>query len=134
VICVPDTSVVVPALVDGGVTGDIARNALSFGDLLIAPALLDIEVAHVLRKRVRSGKLAEELARAALDDLADLPIRRVDVVPLLRRMWELRDNVTAYDAAYVALAERLDAALITADVALAGASGVRCRVRLTTGS
>jgi predicted nucleic acid-binding protein len=131
-ICVPDTSVVVPAMVDGGITGEIARNALSLGDDLVAPALLDIEVTHVLRRRVQAGKLAEGLARAALADLAELPIERLDVLPLLSRMWELRDNVTAYDAAYVALAEVFDAALITADAALAHAAGPKCRFRLTT--
>jgi predicted nucleic acid-binding protein len=128
--CVPDTSVVVPALLDGGVAGEVARTALSFGDVLVAPALLDIEVAHVLRGRVRGGKLDPELAGAALTDLARLPIQRFDAVPLLGRIWELRDNVTAYDATYVALAELFDAALITADSALVGAGGPRCRFRL----
>jgi predicted nucleic acid-binding protein len=132
VICVPDTSVLVPALVDGGPAGDIARTELNFGDVLIAPALLDIEIAHVLRARVHRGKLAADQARAALVDVALLPIQRFEATPLLQRMWELRDNVTAYDAAYVALAELFDAAIITADRALASAAGPRCRFRVVT--
>jgi len=130
VICVPDTSVLVPALVDGGPAGEIARTELSLGDDFIAPALLDIEVTHVLRARVHRGKLDAQVARLALADLAMLPIRRLDSVPLLQRMWELRENVTAYDAAYVALAEVFDASVITADEALAKAPGARCRFRL----
>ncbi len=66
----------------------------------------------------------------ALTDLADLPMARVSHRPLLRRCWELRDNLTVYDAAYVALAESLDATLVTADARLARAPGVRCAVEL----
>jgi predicted nucleic acid-binding protein len=131
-ICVLDTSVVVPALVDSGPAGAVARAALSGYRELIAPALLDTEVAHVLRGRVRGGKLPEELARAALTDLAVLPVERFHAFPLLGRIWELRDNVTAYDATYVALAELFDAELVTADAALAAAAGPRCLFRVLT--
>lgn len=68
----------------------------------------------------------------ALRHLAGFPIQRMPLAPLLQRIWELRDNVTAYDAAYVALAERLDGALITCDAKLVGASGPRCRFELIT--
>jgi len=66
----------------------------------------------------------------ALEDLAALPLRRVPHLPLLGRVWELRDNLTAYDAAYVALAEALDALLLTADGAMGKVSGVRCEVEV----
>jgi predicted nucleic acid-binding protein len=131
VIVVADASVVVPALVDGGSSGDAARAALSATDLL-APALLDVEVVHVLRGRVRAGKLVAALASHALDRLAELPIERYDAVPLLSRMWELRDNLTAYDASYVALAEVFEATLVTADLRQVEASGPRCAFRHVT--
>lgn len=124
---VVDTSVVLPALVDGGRAGDMARSALEVApEPLIAPALLDTEVAHALRGRVRGGKLDESLAAAALVDLAELPIERFEAVPLLGRIWELRHNLTAYDATYVALAEVFGATLITADEKLVKADGPRC--------
>jgi predicted nucleic acid-binding protein len=126
---VADTSVVLPALVDGGSSGDRARVSLS-GDDLFAPALLDVEVAAALRGRVLGGRLSVVVAGAALRDLADLPIRRFDAVPLLPRIWELRGNLTAYDAAYVALAEMFAAELVTADERLVKSSGPRCRFRL----
>ena len=126
---VADTSVVLPALVDGGAAGEAARAALS-GDELIAPALLDVEVAAALRGRVLGGKLLGEAAEGALTALAALPITRFDAVPLLRRIWELRHNLTAYDATYVALAEAFGAGLVTADERLAKSTGPRCAVRL----
>jgi predicted nucleic acid-binding protein len=126
---VADTFVVLPALVDGGAAGEAARAALS-GDELIAPALLDVEVAAALRGRVLGGKLLGEAAEGALTALAALPITRFDAVPLLRRIWELRHNLTAYDATYVALAEAIGAGLVTADERLAKSTGPRCAVRL----
>jgi predicted nucleic acid-binding protein len=129
---VADTSVVLPALVDSGSSGDEARSALS-GDELFAPALLDVEVAAALRGRVLGGKLSAAVAEGALRDLADLPIRRFDAVPLLGRVWQLRHNLTAYDATYVALAEVFHAELVTADECLARSSGPRCSFRLVVG-
>jgi predicted nucleic acid-binding protein len=84
----------------------------------------------VLRAWVHCGEVAEGRAAAALQDLGDLPARRWPVEPLLGRMWELRDNVTVYDANYVALAEALDADLLTADRRLArGVDGISdCRI------
>jgi predicted nucleic acid-binding protein len=131
-VIVADASVTVTALVDGGDAGKRARAALS-GDGLCAPALLDVEVLQALRGRVRGGRLGAEPATRAVADLARLPIRRLDSVPLLERIWRLRDNVTAYDAAYVALAEALDAVLVTADARLAAAPGPRCRFEVLTG-
>jgi predicted nucleic acid-binding protein len=126
---VTDTSVILPALVDGGLSGETARSALS-GEDLIAPALLDVEVAHALRGRVRGGKLDAQFAQDALTDLAHLPIRRFDAVPLLGRIWQLRENLTVYGAAYVALAEVFDAVLVTGDARLAKSNGPRCAIRL----
>jgi len=74
--------------------------------------------------------LSVRAARAALDDLEDLPLRRAGHLGLLRRAWELRENVTFYDALYVALAERLDLSLVTLDARLASAPGVRARIEL----
>lgn len=126
---VVDTSVMLPALVDGGPSGDAARAALS-DDQLIAPALLDVETAAALRGRVLGGKLHRTAAESALHVLAGLPVRRFDAVPLLPRIWELRSSLTAYDATYVALAETFDADLVTADERLVKSSGPRCGFRL----
>jgi predicted nucleic acid-binding protein len=98
------------------------------GDALFAPAHLDIEVFSALRGLARGGKAVEEAGPAALAHLAAFPIRRMPTAPLMERMWELRANVTGYDAAYVALAERLDCVLITCDTKLAAATGPRCRI------
>jgi predicted nucleic acid-binding protein len=85
------------------------------GGRLAAPHLLDTEVTHVLRKHVIGGRLDEGRAREALVDLDALPLDRHPALPLLPRMWELRHNLSAYDATYVALAEALDAPLVTCE-------------------
>jgi len=90
---------------------------------LHSPHLLSVEVAQVLRRYVASGAVSAEIASAALDDLADLDIARYGHEPFLPRVWELRANVTAYDAVYLALAEALDAPLLTFDRRLAAAPG-----------
>lgn len=128
---VVDASVLAPALADSGAAGDHARELLR-GRLLFAPELIDLEVASVLRRQVAAGDISPERAAAALDDLADLPLSRAPHAPLLRRCWELRSNLTVYDAAHVALAEALEVALLTADVRLTRAPGLRCVVELAT--
>jgi predicted nucleic acid-binding protein len=80
-----------------------------------APHLIDVEVAQVLRRRVAAGRLEDTRAREAIADLLAVPIVRYPHDPLLPRIWHLRENLTAYDAAYVVLAEALDATLITCD-------------------
>ena len=95
-----------------------------------APELLDVEVVQVLRRYARSGELDERRGRQAIDDLAGLPIERYAHGPFLGRAWELRDNLTAYDAVYVALAEALGAPLVTRDERLAASSGHRARIEL----
>jgi predicted nucleic acid-binding protein len=90
-------------------------------ETLHAPELLDLEVAQVLRRYERGKALAASRAAEALDDLAALPLERYSHRLLLPRAWDLRANLTLYDAAYVALAELLDAPLLTCDAALARA-------------
>jgi predicted nucleic acid-binding protein len=128
-VLVVDASAVVPALADDGPDGDSARARLR-GHALAAPELIDLETTSVIRRRHRGGHLDTRRAELALTDLAALPLRRASHRPLLARCWELRQNVTVYDAAYVALAELLGVALLTADARLAEAPGPRCRFAL----
>ena len=99
---------------------------LAAGDSLLAPAHLDAEVVSALRGLARRIDSLQRAAPTALRHLAGLPVRRMPIAPLLQRIWELRDNVTAYDAAYVALAERLNAPVLTCDARLVAATGPRC--------
>lgn len=94
------------------------------------PHLLDIEVASTLRRFVLRGHLGRDAALAAVEDLRVFPVRRHAHGPLLERVFELRGNLTAYDALYVALAEALEATLVTCDSALVDVPGVRARVEL----
>lgn len=126
---VVDASVLAPALADDGPDGDAARARLR-DRRLAAPELVDLETTSVIRRSLRAGTLDDRRAALALGDLADLPLRRAPHRPLLARCWELRENLTPYDAAYVALAEALGAPLVTADASLAGAPGPRCPVEL----
>lgn len=103
-----------------------ARTRLAAGHALFAPAHIDAEVISALRGLVNGSHFPSDAVPAALRHLADFPIRRMPISPLLERMWQLRHNVTPYDAAYVALAEHLNATLLTSDVKLANASGTRC--------
>jgi len=127
-VLVVDASVLVVALADDGPDGDHARARLQ-GERLAAPEIVDLEVASVLRRLMRGEKDARR-AQLALTDLAELPLVRATHQPLLARCWELRDNLTIYDAAYVALAEALQATLITGDRRLTRASGPRCHIEL----
>lgn len=122
---VVDASVIAPAVADGGVDGDVCRRVIA-GQSLAAPDLLRVEVMSVIRRHAAGGVLTARQADNAVDDLMDLPIAVYPSAVLLRRCWELRDNVTAYDACYVALAEALGCSLATADNRLANAPGPRC--------
>jgi predicted nucleic acid-binding protein len=97
---------------------------------LHAPYLLDVEVAQVLRRYAANGEIDGERGRAALADLANFRLRRYPHDFLLPRVWDLRHNLTAYDAVYIALAEALDAPLLTCDRRLATAPGHQARVEL----
>ncbi len=123
---VVDASVIAPALADGGPDGDICRERIK-GQVLAAPDLLGLEVMSVLRRQLANGSLTMMQATDALEDLLNLPFAIYPTAPLLRRGWELRDNVSAYDSCYVALAEALDCPLVTADKRLANAPGTRCQ-------
>ena len=94
------------------------------------PEILYLEVAHVLRRRLRRGELDPDHAAQALEKLMLLPFVRHSHHPYLPRIWMLRDNLTAYDAAYVAVAEALKAPLLTCDVKLAGAPGHNAKIEL----
>ncbi|HKF81647.1 MAG TPA: type II toxin-antitoxin system VapC family toxin [Solirubrobacterales bacterium] len=126
---VVDASVLAPALADDGADGDRVRERLR-GEQLVAPELIDLEVVSTLRRAARAGRLDERRSGQVLTDLEVLPLRRVPHLPLLSRIWELRDNLTAYDAAYVALAETLQIVLLTADGPLGRAPGMRCEVEV----
>ncbi|MBX6321968.1 MAG: type II toxin-antitoxin system VapC family toxin [Rhodospirillaceae bacterium] len=108
----------------------VERRIFAAGETLHAPHLIDLEVAQVLRRYVLTRQVAPERCREALEDFADFPLSRYPHDFMLPRIWELRTNLTAYDGAYVALAEALDAPLLTRDERLAGAVGHRARVEL----
>lgn len=129
IVIVVDASVLAPALGDDSEDGDIARARLS-GQSLAAPELIDLETVSVIRGLTRAGRLAPRRASEALADLAALPLVRAGHRHLITRCWELRDNLTPYDAAYVALAEILQVRLVTADAKLARSTGLRCDVEL----
>ncbi|CAN5182787.1 hypothetical protein BH20ACT9_BH20ACT9_24010 [soil metagenome] len=126
---VVDASVLAPALADDTSDGDTARARLR-GQALAAPELIDLEVVSVVRRQLRNGDLETRRAELALADLIDLPLRRVPHRRLLGRCWEMRRNLTVYDAAYVALAELLDLVLVTADARLSKAPDLRCRIEV----
>lgn len=112
-------------LADDDSDGSQARGRAR-GEELAAPHLADLEVASVLRRSVLAGTISLQRARQALQDLQDLALERVAHTTLLPRVWELRDNFTAYDACYIALAELFGAPLLTFDAKMASGSGARC--------
>ena len=118
-----DASAAVLALLNDG----DARRALAT-ETVVVPHLADSEVAHALRAQVRRGGIDVDDARRALARWTRLGIGRFAVVALLARIWALRDNLTAYDATYVALAEALECKLVTADARLAQAPGPTCSI------
>ena len=122
-IVVVDASAVLELLLRTPRADLLAERLLDPEVSLHAPHLLDLEVAQVVRRYWRAGELTEDRAAEALADLADLRIHRHSHEPLLSRVWELRHNLTAYDAAYVALAEALGSPLLTRDTRLASAPG-----------
>ncbi|HTV82204.1 MAG TPA: type II toxin-antitoxin system VapC family toxin [Acidobacteriaceae bacterium] len=115
---VVDASLIIEVLLQSKAAPSTEQRIFSPRETLCAPHLLDLEVAQVLRRHVSTGALAPERALQAVRDLADLPLDRYPHYLLLPRIWQLRDNLTSYDAAYQALAEALDAPLVTRDRAL----------------
>ena len=127
---VVDASAVLETLLRTPNAQAVERRLFDPSQTLHAPHLLDVEIAQVLRRYAGNGEIDGERGRAALADLADLPLHRYPHDFLLPRVWELRENLTAYDAVYVALAEALDAPLLTCDRRLATAPGHQARVEL----
>ncbi len=125
-----DASVVLELLLVTDRGRVVADRIAPVEETLHAPHLIDLEVAQVLRRYTLSGKLSEVRAEQALHDLADLDMARYPHDALLERVWQLRHNATAYDAAYLALAEALEAPLLTSDAALASVPEAHARVEL----
>jgi predicted nucleic acid-binding protein len=129
-VIVLDVSAMLELLLRTPSAAAIEARVFRAGETTHVPALLDLEVTQVLRRYVSRGEVTTERAGAALDVLIGFPMERYAHEPLLRRIWALRENMTAYDAAYVALAEALRAPLVTCDARLAGAPGIRAAVEL----
>lgn len=129
---VVDASVLANAVADDEDAGRRARDLLRAHRDLAAPDLVDVETAAVLRRRWLAGTVTAERFEHAVEDLVVLPLARFPTGRLVRRAFELRANVTAYEACYVALAEALGWTLCTTDRRLADATGPRCRIQLIT--
>ena len=125
-----DASAALDWLLQTSAGQQIEKRIFSRNESLHAPHILDVEVSQVLRHLVREGTVPELRAEQALDDLLDLRLTRYPHFVLLPRIWQLRHNLSAYDAAYVALAESLAGPLITRDARLASASGHKARVEV----
>jgi len=124
---VADASVLVAMLVDSGRTGTWAESVVADAPL-VGPELALIETTNVLRRLERSSEISRLEATSAFRDLLRLEIFLYPLAPLADRIWELRSNLTSYDAWYVALAEALGCPLLTLDAKLGRASGPRCEI------
>lgn len=127
---VVDASVIGPVVADRGPDGVRFRQRLH-GEQIAAPDLLRVEVLSVIRRQLHVETIDVTQAEQAVTDLTDLPVNVYPTAPLLFRCWQLRGNLTAYDACYVALAETLGCALLTADTRLSRAAGTRCPIEVT---
>lgn len=125
---VADASVIYDSLI-----GSTAAQEVLADKHLHVPTVADVEVASVLRKRVRLGQISAEDGWRALETYRWMGVTRHSTFAFFDRIWELRDNLTAYDAAYVALAEIIDCPLVTADARLSRAPGLRCAVTVLPG-
>ena len=127
---VVDASVIVAVLMRTEGASTIEDRLRSAGASLHAPELIDLEVANTLRRTVAKSRSATRMGDAILAEYRRLPLRRYPHMRLLDRIWAVRHNITSYDAAYVALAEILDAPLLTRDARLANAGGHTARIEL----
>ena len=125
---VVDASAVIDVLLRTPAARTVETRMFDPNETLHAPHLLDVEVAQVIRRYVVGGMIGADRGAAALDDYADFPVQRYAHAALLPRVWELRNNFTAYDAVYVVLAEALGATLLTRDKRLAATPGHRARI------
>jgi predicted nucleic acid-binding protein len=125
-----DASVVVDLVLRGPGVARIEERLFREGETLHAPEMLDLEVTQALRRFVLRGAITAARARIALDVLEVLPVSRYRHGILIDRVWELRANVSAYDASYIALAEGLNATVVTRDAKLATAPGVRAKMEV----
>lgn len=123
-----DASALLEVLLRNAAAPRIEQHVFAAGQTLTAPYLLDIEIAQVIRRYAAKGEISDARGREALADFADFAIYRYPHDVLLPRIWELRHTLSAYDAAYVALAEALDVPLVTRDKRLAAAAGHRARI------
>jgi predicted nucleic acid-binding protein len=128
-VIVIDASAILELLLGGPASTWVAARIAGATHGVHAPELLDLEVAQVLRRLEKEKSISTSRAKSALADYADLDVQRYSHRPFLDRVWALRANATAYDAAYLALAEGLDAPLVTLDVRLARSAGHRARVQ-----
>ena len=126
-----DASAVVALLVGQGLGAErIRRKVEGPGQSLHVPHVMDLEMLHALRRQTLLGTLSSRRSAEAIEDLKNLAFVRYPHATLVDRIWSLKDNLTAYDAAYVALAEALDAPLVTMDARLAQAPGIRAAVEV----
>ena len=127
---VVDSSIILEVLLRTKSALSIEKKIFSKGQSLHAPHLIDIEIAQVIRRYTSSGEITAERGFQAIEDLIDFRITRYSHDILLPRIWELRTNMTAYDAAYVALSEILDSPLLTRDAKLARSPGSTAKIQL----
>jgi predicted nucleic acid-binding protein len=127
-VIVVDASAVLEVLVQTPAASYVADRLFAPGESLHAPHLLDVEVAQVVRRYGKRGGVRKARRREMLQDLRRMPLERYGHRALLGRVWELREHVTAYDAAYLALAEALGCPLVTRDARLASAGGHRAQI------
>ncbi|MDE0193314.1 MAG: type II toxin-antitoxin system VapC family toxin [Gammaproteobacteria bacterium] len=125
-----DASGAVEFLLNTDSGGRLAARLMDDSEAVSVPHLIDLEIAQALRRYVSRGALSVERGSLALDHWRDFDVDRYPHEPFLARIWELRANVSAYDAVYVALAETLSTVLVTGDRRLAGAPGVKARIEL----
>jgi predicted nucleic acid-binding protein len=125
VVC--DASALVAVLLDSGPDGQWVSEVLAGADL-VAPSLIGFEAANIIRRHDLAGLVSADQAVQAHTDLLDLAIEHWPYELLASRAWQLRRNLSAYDASYVALAELVDATLVTLDQRISGAPGLRCEI------
>jgi predicted nucleic acid-binding protein len=129
-VIVVDASIILEVLLRTKSSQAIEKKIFSRGQTLHAPHLIDIEIAQVLRRYTSAGDITPERGAEAIQDLRDFRISRYSQEILLSRIWQLRTNITAYDAAYIALAEVLDAPLLTRDSKLSRSPGSTAKIEL----